>query len=72
MLRAQGEAGAEARRRFSAEGTQMMILYADRMTSLLTPEQRAQAEKLTAEIPAQRKRLGLSPLPQPRAADGGR
>jgi Spy/CpxP family protein refolding chaperone len=72
VLRAPGEAGAEARRQNNAEMTKMMALYADRMTSLLTPEQRAKAEKLTAEIPAQRERLGLSPLPRPRAADAGR
>ena len=46
--------------------------YTDQIKSLLTAEQRAQAEKLTAEIPAQRKRLGLPPLPQPRVAVDGR
>ena len=72
VLRAPGETAAEARQRFHAERMKISAKYGDQMTSLLTPEQRAKAEKLTAEIPALRERLGLVPLPRPRAADAGR
>ena len=53
--------------------------YADQMSALLTPEQRAQAERLTAEAPALRETLGI-PTPgerrvgqrQPPPRGGGR
>ena len=44
----------------------------EQIKSLLTAEQRAKAEKLTAESPALREKLGLPPLGQPRAAESER
>lgn len=40
--------------------------YFEQIKSLLTAEQRAKAEKLTAEAPTLREKLGLPPVPQPR------
>ena len=62
----------EALRRLSAEMRQMRAKFTEQLQSLLTSEQWAKAEKLTAEIPALRERLGLPPQGQPRVPDAGR
>jgi len=62
----------KAQRRVNAEMWQMRTEFAEQIISLFTAGQRAKAEKLTAEIPALRERLGLLPLAQPRASDAGR
>jgi len=43
--------------------------FADQIKALLTPEQKAKAEKLTAEAPALREKLGI-PAPGPRGQQG--
>jgi len=62
----------EAYEKRTAENIKIRAKYVTQIKSLLTPEQLAKAEKLTAEIPALRERLGLPPLVQPRAANAGR
>jgi len=62
----------ETRQRESTAAEAVGAKFAEQLKSLLTAEQRAKAEKLTAEAPVLRERLGLPPLAHPRAADAGR
>ena len=51
--------------RIGAEVMQAITQFTEQFQSLLTVEQRTKAEKLTAEIPALREKLGLPPPPPP-------
>ena len=59
--------GLDTRQRRSIATTEIRAEHFEQIKSLLTAEQRAKAEKLTAESPALREKLGLPPLGQPRA-----
>jgi len=55
------EGRAEMQKRIEAANTK----FAEQVRGILTPEQRAKAEKLTAEAPALREKLGLPAPGQP-------
>lgn len=57
----------EAYEKRATEGKKVRAKYTDQVKSLLTAEQKAKAEKLIAEMPALREKLGLPLLGQPRA-----
>ena len=52
----------EAYEKRAAESATVRVKYAEQIKSLLTAEQKAKAEKLTAEIPILREKMGLPPL----------
>ena len=55
----------EERDRLRTEGEARNKKYADQISAVLTPEQRAKAEQLTAGVPALRERLGIAAPGQP-------
>jgi len=62
-------ASQEEREKFRADMEARNKKFADQITALLTPEQKAKAEKLTADAPALREKLGL---PEPGQGGGQR
>jgi len=66
------EATPEEREKIRAEMEALNKKYADQVTDLLTPEQKAKAENLTKEAPAIRETLGLpAPGSRPQRGPGG-
>jgi len=62
----------EVQQRYRAIYGEISAGFREQIRLLLSAEQRAKVIRLIAEAPALRERLGLPPLPQPRATDIGR
>ena len=58
------------RERFQADMAARGARFAEQVKAILTPEQRAKADRLTAEAPALRERLGVPAPGQPRGQQG--